>query len=91
MLSNTMVQNIVARFGIERSQLCQTRSKERYFASFPHLLMTKSPARVVLWDVGALVTVSGSGRHLWVRARPAPGKHLKDYGTMVQMCEWHSR
>ena len=47
--------------------------------------MTKPPARVVLGDVGALVTVSSArGRHLRVRARPAPRKHLKEDGTMVQ-------
>ena len=59
-----------------------------HFKDFPHLLMTKSPSRVVLRDVGALVSVSG--RHLRVRARPAPRKHLKEDETMVQKCELHS-
>lgn len=48
--------------------------------------MTKSPARVVLGDVWAFITVSGRGRHLRVRARPAPRKHLKEDETMVQKC-----
>lgn len=59
-----------------------------YLKDFPHLLMTKSPSRVVLRNVGALVSVSG--RHLRVRARPAPRKHLKEDETMVQKCERHS-
>ena len=81
-IAEAVISNQMKGLMLSMSTCCASHARSLQYGYFmsvpPHLLMTKPPARVVLGDVGALVTVSSArGRHLRVRARPAPRKHLK--------------